>query len=536
MSHYIHLEAPCYHSIPSPSAPPPRHHHLALTATGVLALTALLCTTPLASASQFVVYPTTSQPPSLATHAIRTLRPAPHLPPLDSTPYTNPGPETGADKVLLPSTTPPPLVPPLLGWGLGAGGLMAASAVGARLALLATSGQRAGVQEEDLQTEAERRFEQDNPWALFLIFTLGSFGLLFAASLPVSIGDAVRGGDWGTAAGNAAVVGLLAVLLQGQVQRRSMQIATMKRELELGDVPIDLPGALGDTRRGTLRNLRGTRRVCLLYGPAPRLAQALTAADVYRRRFAAAGLLVVPVLSSEDDTDALRTLAGMRLWVTQPVGSARWRGYFEELLGSGAMEAYVTLGTSGRVRGSGRGTPRWDALLATFPKMSTEAVAKGAATEGPEAEVLLGLHREFYRCIVGGHKGALAELWGRSGAEGQDGVITALQAKGARLDPWDTVLAPDRRPVGMTITDADVHVAGDDAWVTAVETAPQGATLLATQRFRRSEDGGWLLTRHRTVPWGVDTVAQVVLRCDARGCVAVPAKAATSYDMDQGAD
>jgi hypothetical protein len=110
-----------------------------------------------------------------------------------------------------------------------------------------------------------------------------------------------------------------------------------------------------------------------------------------------------------------------------------------------------------------------------------------------------------------------------------------LIGKGARLDGWETVLRPDRRPEGLKLSDVDVTVERDVATVTVLETVANGATLLATQTYEKAkktteddEDEVWILRSHYTIPYGKDTVAKIALRCDERGCVAVPAKAVAS--------
>ena len=68
-----------------------------------------------------------------------------------------------------------------------------------------------------------------------------------------------------------------------------------------------------------------------------------------------------------------------------------------------------------------------------------------------------------------------------------------------------------------------------------LETVANGATLLATQTYEKDstktkegDDEAWILRSHYTIPYGKDTVAKIALRCDERGCVAVPAKAVAS--------
>ena len=116
-----------------------------------------------------------------------------------------------------------------------------------------------------------------------------------------------------------------------------------------------------------------------------------------------------------------------------------------------------------------------------------------------------------------------------------DSGVGFLVGKGARLDGWETVLRPDRRPEGLKLSDVDVTVERGVATVTVLETVANGATLLATQTYEKDttktkdeDDEAWILRSHYTIPYGKDTVAKIALRCDERGCVAVPAKAVAS--------
>mgnify|MGYP006889529790 CR=1 FL=1 len=54
------------------------------------------------------------------------------------------------------------------------------------------------------------------------------------------------------------------------------------------------------------------------------------------------------------------------------------------------------------------------------------------------------------------------------------------------------------------------------------------STGLQQKSTEDDEDEVWILRSHYTIPYGKDTVAKIALRCDERGCVAVPAKAVAS--------
>eukprot|EP00667_Euglena_gracilis_P008149 EG_transcript_8247 len=404
------------------------------------------------------------------------------------------------------------------------------------LALWATAGEK-----DDQRSEAKRQYELERPWGLFIIFNLVTWGLIVAASLPTSVRDALEKGDVASLAGNAVFLLLLLLFLQRRVTERSKRIAAIEKELQLGELAVEMRNRLGGTRVTAVRELRGKARVALLFGNAARLRDDVRRAAAYRRRFAEVGLLVVPVVSDPDDgaVEELRRadLPGSWQWLAAPVTTPRWVEHFKGLLptGSASDALYVTFGATGRVRGSGAGIPRWDVLLSTFPRDCAdlpgaaaydagEATVQGATPE--DAAALLAAHRAFYAALGAGDTAAMAGLWADPGAT--DPVISGCCERGARMDGWETLLREDRRPPGMAPTDADVLVEADAAWVTAVEALPGGGTLLATQRFQRTADG-WALIRHRTVPWGKVAAAPAVLRCDGRGCVALSAVATTSY-------
>jgi len=142
------------------------------------------------------------------------------------------------------------------------------------------------------------------------------------------------------------------------------------------------------------------------------------------------------------------------------------------------------------------------------------------------AKAVLEVHERFYEALAVGDESLMSSLWA---APGESSPITDYEKKGARLDSWATVLREDRRPIGMTVSDADVLIGPDGriVYVTSLETVTTKTTLLATQRLELVE-GRWRVVQHQTIPYGKDIIAKIVLTCDARGCVALPAKAVAS--------
>jgi hypothetical protein len=150
----------------------------------------------------------------------------------------------------------------------------------------------------------------------------------------------------------------------------------------------------------------------------------------------------------------------------------------------------------------------------------------GDADNDETIQELRLLHKRFYAALDSGDVTTMAGLWKEKSCDD----ISSYVDRGASLDGWETVLREDRRPVGMTATDPDFVVSpdGQEAWCTSIETVSGGSTLLATQHMDLSENGEWLLVGHQTIPYGKDIIAKVLLTCDARGCVALPAKAVAS--------
>ncbi|KAK3275618.1 hypothetical protein CYMTET_16260 [Cymbomonas tetramitiformis] len=396
------------------------------------------------------------------------------------------------------------------------------------------------------------------------VFGVGSFLLPLMAALPTSIGDAVRsqGSSEGLAvlAGNAALVFLGALFIRGQIDERTQKLGRLAKELALGDLKLSSPDRLGNEKVRSLRELRNSRRLAIVYGSYDKVQQDIATALVYRRRLEASSIIVVPVVQSTGEPGDRRAElpSGYTLlppadttWVAWPLDAARQvfqiGDYFEELLAEsqtrGSEGAYITLGLDGRVRGSGEGSPRWDTLLSTFPQQKLDRAGVELAPAAPNAKKdissesdlneagasAIQLHERFYDALDRGDDDAMSSLWSSAPEHLQTTPISQYQEKGARLDPWSTVLREDRRPIGMKVSDADVLLGpdGETAWVTSVETVANGSTLLATQTLK-AVDGEWQLVQHQTIPYGKDIVAKVVLTCDARGCVALPAKAVAS--------
>jgi hypothetical protein len=80
------------------------------------------------------------------------------------------------------------------------------------------------------------------------------------------------------------------------------------------------------------------------------------------------------------------------------------------------------------------------------------------------AAAVLRAHEAFYDALARGDEDAMRAAWRpaaslvASNAGALDSGVGFLIGKGARLDGWETVLRPDRRPEGLKLSDVDVTV------------------------------------------------------------------------------
>mmetsp|Transcript_27475 Transcript_27475/g.71297 ORF Transcript_27475/g.71297 Transcript_27475/m.71297 type:complete len:505 (-) Transcript_27475:209-1723(-) len=393
------------------------------------------------------------------------------------------------------------------------------------------------------------------------VFTGASLAVGLLGSLPVSVGDVVRAHGsseaLGVLAANVGLAALICLFIASNVKGRTEKLDRLAKELVLGDLKVVSTDRFGNDKLLTLRELRASKRVALVYGATEKLQRDLAAAQVYRSRLAASNILVIPLPSDAPGArikppECTTFPAKSKRWLVWPApgGGFNFDEYFQALLGGSAENvgkgAYITLGLDGRVRGSGAGSPNWDVLLSTFPQQlldragmevskdsgSQSAKPEPKAEDQPEEAVaaLSELHRRFYAALDAGDVAGMSALWAAGDAGCAD--ITSYVERGAQLDGWDVVQREDRRPVGMKVTDPDFLVGPDgrEGWCTSIETVAGGSTLLATQRMERSDAGEWHLVGHRTIPYGKDIIAKVCLICDGRGCVALPAKAVASTE------
>ena len=402
----------------------------------------------------------------------------------------------------------------------------------------------------DASSLARKLYEQKNAGALPRLLATGALGLALGAGFPTALADVLRNqtGDASATLG-LDIIGTAAcfLFLQRDLRRRDNQIDTITKELELGAFSVRVPRRVGGTKEIKISAFQGARRVVVLYGSEKSLVEDLERAEVYRKRLIASRIVIVPVPSDAaagKRHDALEEACrSRRKWCAMPAAPRAFATWLEPVAQGGT--AYLTVGTNGAVRGSGIGRPRFDILLSSFPRNlintpfdasdpvvdDNDSVMDEASADDAESEHLISISRKFYDALLEGNGDEMAVLWDDAPPSE---YLTGAVRKGARQDPWSTVLREDRRPIGMRLSEYDATVLNETrAFVTVLETVANGSTLLATQTFERRQDGGWQICEHRTVPYGKDIVAKIALRCDARGCVALPVKTVASFKSDE---
>ncbi|RMZ53352.1 hypothetical protein APUTEX25_004840 [Auxenochlorella protothecoides] len=225
--------------------------------------------------------------------------------------------------------------------------------------------------------EASLRVEVESPFRSLRIIVLGfciaSAGIGSLFSLVYILKD---GPDaWKNLGINAGVVAVAAWLLRRDLKARGTAVNRVMREGQLGACEVQLQNG----RRLRLADLRGSARVVIMVGTREQVEAAVGAAEPFRERLQAAGVLLVPAAiydqgSGTSDGAAPQASAADLKWVAQPVRLAEWRTWFEQQTKSqGTPTAgglYISLRLDGRIRASGRGSPPWEQLAAQLPSVS----------------------------------------------------------------------------------------------------------------------------------------------------------------------
>lgn len=338
----------------------------------------------------------------------------------------------------------------------------------------------------------------------------------------------------------------LAFFLQN-ASSRARQLRRIELEAAARSLPVAVPSIAGGAVLSSLGELDGRSRALVFRGDD--LGPALARARVFRRRFRAAATIVVPVSGKAAATPD----AGLWLASVPAAATEQWDDFAAELLANSSPSPFSWFGLNllGRSFGSGTAPP---SLLELFgrslrPQAYLDLEEADAFDPGtPDERALLELHtscafgppipkprirpltyslarpahRAVYAALTSGSLPAMLDLWGSAPPSPR---VSEVLADGGRADPWSRCLADGARPSSLSAGAFDCLVSPDGLSATtsnveATDPLSPGQTLLAVQEWEKGE-GGWEIRSHETVPWTCEAPANGMLRCDARGCVAL---------------
>lgn len=357
---------------------------------------------------------------------------------------------------------------------------------------------------------------QSEPLRILLWLTL-CLALFFSKAIAEAVGAA----DPEPIA--AYYLGSLAsfALLNRERNRRTRQLLRLEREQQVADLEVTLspnPTLPGAQRTYSLRSLRGKYRFVGVYTSSWADFEAIDRSRrALARRLAASRVLVVAVSPQG---------SSKRYELASPGDANQWRTAFAALLQTDTAwgdfdfetreAAWFGLAFSGRSVASGTGIPDLFELLGSvFPPIN---FLEPNPPLSPPPNPLLERQLAFYDVLRAGTPDDMVALFDQTRLSP---AVTQALARDpqVRIDEWSKQLAPNARPVDLSVGDADATIFDDDAFTTAVEEIEGRQTLLALQTWRRATDD-WLLVSHETVPFAPQTTAAALLRCDKRGCVA----------------
>ncbi|KAL6217664.1 hypothetical protein ACLB2K_010881 [Fragaria x ananassa] len=171
-------------------------------------------------------------------------------------------------------------------------------------------------------------------------------------------------------------VSLFAFLYYRENTAKNAQIARLSREENLSNLKL----RLDEKRVVPVSSFRGFARLVICAGPASFITESFKFSEPFTEGLVERGVLVVPFATdgnspsfefdeSEESKDF--TSKRKRLWQLTPVIVSEWTNWLDEqkkLAGvSSDSPVYISLRLDGRVRGSGRGYPPWNAFVAQLP-------------------------------------------------------------------------------------------------------------------------------------------------------------------------
>ncbi|XP_050366001.1 protein LOW PSII ACCUMULATION 1, chloroplastic isoform X1 [Argentina anserina] len=171
-------------------------------------------------------------------------------------------------------------------------------------------------------------------------------------------------------------VSLFAFLYYRENTAKNAQIARLSREENLSNLKL----RVDEKRIVPVNSFRGFARLVICAGPASFITESFKFSEPFTEGLVERGVLVVPFATDGnspsfefDESEECKdfTLKRKRLWQLNPVIVSDWTNWLDEqkkLAGvSPESPVYISLRLDGRVRGSGRGYPPWNAFVAQLP-------------------------------------------------------------------------------------------------------------------------------------------------------------------------
>ncbi|CAA7390611.1 unnamed protein product [Spirodela intermedia] len=172
-------------------------------------------------------------------------------------------------------------------------------------------------------------------------------------------------------------VAIFAFLYSRERNAKNAQLARLSREESLSNLRL----RVDEERVIAVSALRGLARLVIISGPASFISEAFQSSIPFSEALLDRGVLVVPIAtdgnppaisfeeSSEEDPALVRRRR--RLWQLTPLYSSEWSKWLDEQkkMANVAVDSpvYLSLRMDGRVRGSGVGSPPWNAFVAQLP-------------------------------------------------------------------------------------------------------------------------------------------------------------------------
>eukprot|EP00238_Polyblepharides_amylifera_P007619 CAMPEP_0196593236 /NCGR_PEP_ID=MMETSP1081-20130531/75112_1 /TAXON_ID=36882 /ORGANISM="Pyramimonas amylifera, Strain CCMP720" /LENGTH=249 /DNA_ID=CAMNT_0041917167 /DNA_START=418 /DNA_END=1167 /DNA_ORIENTATION=+ len=229
-----------------------------------------------------------------------------------------------------------------------------------------------------MRSEAQAPFRTARTFLFGGLGIAGALGTLFA--LPRVIGSVLSAPnaaplletvkDLGI---DVSVLLLCFLVIKRDRDSAEKQMARISREETLSMLQVELASG----RIVQLEKLRNFARPVIVAGSAEDVQKHIEAAEPYKVALLERGVVIMPLvldngaLKEEVKEEKEEKDNAKARWRATPVYTDKWRSWLNTQMKSvnvgEGMTVYLSLRMDGRVRGSGKGCPQWDALAVQLP-------------------------------------------------------------------------------------------------------------------------------------------------------------------------